>query len=182
MRDERAMRRPRSRRSTPIALLALLLAATGGAEAPKADWNEDGIQWLGFEQGMSRIEATGRPGILVFYTDWCPHCTRYSAVFHDDEVVDLARDFVMIRVDRDVADAIDPAYSERGRYVPRTLFVDPRGEVDWTTAGAHPKYPYFLDTRDPGELASLMRGFRATHGPHVAAPGQGATAPGASNP
>jgi thiol-disulfide isomerase/thioredoxin len=146
----------------PLVLAALLLlAASGHAGAPEADWNDSGIEWQDYRAGMDAIEITGRPGLLLFYTNWCPHCTRYSGVFHDREVVELARDFVMIRVDKDQAAALNQEYAARGGYVPRTLFVDSSGEVDWSTAGSHPRYPHFLDTTDPAELVSLMRRFRA---------------------
>ena len=75
--------------------------------------------------------------------------------------MELARDFVMIRVDRDQAKQLNTKYAERGSYVPRTLFINPSGEVDWSTGGAHPRYPHFLDTVDSGELVSLMRRFLA---------------------
>ena len=143
--------------------LAVLLLFTGAshAGAPEADWNEAGIEWHDYREGMDEIEITGRPGVLLFYTNWCPHCTRYSTVFHDREVVGLARDFVMIRVDKDQAEQLNAEYASRGGYVPRTLFLDSAGQVDWTAAGSHPRYPHFLDTTDPDELVSLMRRFRS---------------------
>jgi hypothetical protein len=141
---------------------ALLLTAASASSGPaEADWNARGIRWYGFEDGMEQIERTGLPGVLIFYTDWCPHCTTYSGVFHDRDIVRLSRSFVMIRVNRDATEQLDEQYSARGSYVPRTLFVDPRGDVDWDVAGSHARYPHFLDTSDPRELASLMRRFAA---------------------
>ena len=142
-----------------VAAAVVLLTSATQASAPGADWNESTIAWLDFESGIQRIERTGQPGLLVFYTNWCPHCTRYSGVFHDRGVAQLARDYVMIRVDRDQADQLNKQYSKNGSYVPRTLFLDSNGEVDWTVVGRNPKYPYFLDTEDPSELVGLMEQF-----------------------
>lgn len=142
----------------------LLLAGTTASSGPaEADWNDRSIHWYGFGEGMEQIQRSGLPGVLVFYTDWCPHCKIYSGVFHDRDVVELAREFVMIRVDRDSAEQLDEQYSARGSYVPRTLFLEPSGEVDWSTAGSDARYPHFLDTRNPRELLSLMRRFAAAH-------------------
>ncbi len=153
-------------RAARAILLGLLLAglpsAGGDAREPApADWNPEGIRWVGFERGMARLKRTGRPGLLVFYTDWCPHCRDYSRVFHDRDVVELSRRFVMMRVDRDESGALNELYGERGTYVPRTLFLTPQRSVDWSAHGANRKYPHFLDTDSPEELVGVMRRFLA---------------------
>jgi thiol-disulfide isomerase/thioredoxin len=146
-------------------LLAALLAASayaGNAESPqnpekKADWNESAIEWKGYDEGMQFIEILGKPGVLVFYTTWCPHCSRYSWVFHDPEVVELSKQFVMIRVDRDDHPDLNARYARQGAYVPRTLFLNPKGDVEWEVRGERGDFPHFLATDDPAELLALMR-------------------------
>jgi thiol-disulfide isomerase/thioredoxin len=150
---------PTTTRPLALALLASLMAALAHAEdpEPKADWNESAIEWKSYDEGIQFIEILGRPGILVFYTTWCPHCTRYSGVFHDPEVVALSKRFVMIRVDRDDHPDLNDRYARQGSYVPRTLFLDPKGEVDWEVRGERDDFPHFLATGDPAELLALMR-------------------------
>ena len=42
-------------------------------------------------EGLQAAKETGKPICLVFYTDWCPHCTRYSDVFKDPEIVETSK-------------------------------------------------------------------------------------------
>src|SRR5688572_2972584 len=61
-----------------------------------ADWNAGEIEWAPYAEGMAAGKAQRRPIVLIFYTDWCPHCHQYSRLFHDPELVELSRRFVMI--------------------------------------------------------------------------------------
>ena len=153
-------------RSLVLALALLFAAASASAKPPfevpasgGPEWNDTAIEWHSYDEGIGAIEETGRPALLVFKTDWCPHCIEYSRVFHDPRVVELAKRFVMIRVDRDDQDGVSAQYGKFGEYVPRTLFVRADGRVDWYHHGANTRYPYFLDERDPAELIALMESF-----------------------
>jgi thiol-disulfide isomerase/thioredoxin len=148
-----------------LALCAVFAAACARlpAEEPdpdvesEADWNERAVRWLPYEAGMARGQAERRPILLVFYTDWCPHCHNYSRVFHDPEVVRLARDFVMIRVERDSSRELSERYDIDGEYIPRTFFLTPAGDLRSELRSTNPEFRYFLDERDPAELIALMR-------------------------
>jgi thiol-disulfide isomerase/thioredoxin len=142
-----------------VALLVLTALCTPAAASDETagQWNDASIEWRGFQDGMDRIAILGQPGILVFYTDWCPHCHNFATVFSDPSIVELAGSFVMIRVDADDQQELNRRFGEKGRYVPRTFFVRGNGEIDWDVHGASDKYPYFLDEHSPDELASLMR-------------------------
>jgi thiol-disulfide isomerase/thioredoxin len=136
-------------------------AVAAGANEPReratSDWNDGAIDWKGYREGMDFVQILDKPGILVFYTTWCPHCKNYSWVFHDPEVVKLSKQFVMIRVDKDAEKALNDRYGRHGTYVPRTFFVGKDGEVDWAVHGLNSGYPYFLDEYDPAELRGLMQ-------------------------
>lgn len=126
-----------------------------------SDWNPRQIAWQPYALGLRAAARERRPIVLVFYTDWCPHCHNYSRVFHDPRVVEASRDFVMIRVERDGDPALSEEYVFDGDYVPRTFFLLPSGEVLEHLHTGHPTFRYFLDEYEPDELLDLMQQARA---------------------
>jgi thiol-disulfide isomerase/thioredoxin len=131
-------------------------AAAPFASAP-ADWNTGEIAWANYAPGLAAGKAEGKPIVLVFYTDWCPHCHEYSRLFHDPEIVRLSRRFVMIRVERDGNRDISAVYDIDGEYIPRTFFLTPTGAVLTDLGSDNDAFRYFLDERDPAELLALMQ-------------------------
>ena len=126
------------------------------AEYP-SDWNPKQVSWRPYALGLRDAGREHKPIVLVFYTDWCPHCHNFSRVFHDPRVVEASRGFVMIRVERDGDPELSQEYAPDGDYVPRTFFLLPNGEVlDQLDAG-RPEFRYFLDEYEPDELLALMQ-------------------------
>lgn len=124
-------------------------------DAP-ADWNDGEIAWRPYAAGLEEARAAGKPVVLIFYTDWCPHCHNYSRLFHDPEVVLLAASFVMIRVERDSHRDISARYALDGEYIPRTFFLSPEGVLLEGLDSGRAQYRYYLDEHDPAELTSRM--------------------------
>jgi thiol-disulfide isomerase/thioredoxin len=120
------------------------------------DWNAGEIAWRPYAEGLEEARASGKPAVLIFYTDWCPHCHNYSRLFHDAELVRLAASFVMIRVERDANRDISARYDLDGEYIPRTFFLGPDGMPLPGLDTGRGEYRYFLDEHDPTELISLM--------------------------
>lgn len=127
---------------------------TEGAEG--ADWNA-AVAWREYAAGLAEAKQQGRPVLLVFYTDWCPHCHNYSRLFHDPEVVRLSRAFVMVRVERDANRDISQVYALDGDYIPRTFFLAPSGVVLSDLTGDNEEFRYFFDEHDPTELLAMMQ-------------------------
>jgi thiol-disulfide isomerase/thioredoxin len=121
------------------------------------DWNDAGIDWQSYEDGLAKAKETGRPVCLVFYTDWCPHCTKYSGVFHDEKVVEQVKEFVAIRVNKDEHTEISTKYAPDGEYIPRTYFLSSAGELDPDIHEQRDQYRYYYNTSDSG---SVLRGMR----------------------
>jgi thiol-disulfide isomerase/thioredoxin len=125
------------------------------ASAP-ADWNDRRVAWVPYAEGLAAGRERHLPILLIFYTDWCPHCHNYSRLFHDPELVRLSQRFVMIRVERDENRDISRVYDIDGEYIPRTFFLTPTGAVLTDLASDSDEYRYFLDEHDPAMLMSLM--------------------------
>lgn len=147
--------------SLRIPALAFLIALTAFAwRVPAAhaggDWNESGINWQGYEAGLAAAKKGGTPICLIFYTEWCPHCTKYSAVFHDPKVVEKSKSFVMIHLDKDKNVALSAKYKPDGEYIPRTYFLSPSGELIADIHAPRDKYQYFYNEADPAELLAAM--------------------------
>jgi len=157
-----------------LASVALCLLATpdlacvpytpSTAEYP-ADWNPRSIQWRPYALGLRDAARLGKPIVLVFYTDWCPHCHNYSRVFHDPRVVAKSHEFIMIRVERDGHPDISQEYDFDGDYIPRTLFLSAGGDVRSELHANRSKHRYFLDEYEPDQLLELMDRALATSTP-----------------
>ncbi len=93
---------------------------------------------------------------LIFYTEWCPHCTNYSKIFRDAKVVELAKQFVMIRIDGDKRQDVSTKYAPDGQYIPRTFFLSPAGTLDTTIHEARDSFKYFYDEDNPASLLAGM--------------------------
>src|SRR5262245_63273123 len=143
----------RLRLSALAALIALALADTARAGG---DWNDAKIAWQPYEQGLSAAKKEKKPVCLVFFTEWCPHCSNYSAVFHDDKVVAESKKFVMIRLDKDKNAEISKKYAPDGEYIPRTYFLSSAGTLDADIHAPRDQYKYFYDEKDPTSVLGGM--------------------------
>lgn len=141
-------------------LLALgLIAGTLFSAAPSfagGDWNDSGIQWKSYDEGLALAKKEKKPIMLIFYTEWCPHCTNYSKQFHDPKVVEKAKSFVMIRVEGDKNKEISGQFKIDGEYIPRTFFLSSDGKLDPSLDAGRDQYKYFYDERDPASVLAGM--------------------------
>jgi thiol-disulfide isomerase/thioredoxin len=134
-------------------LLVLLAAQPGRAGG---DWNDANVAWRTYDEGLAASKKENKPVCLVFYTEWCPHCTRYSQIFHDPKVVERSKNFVMIRLDRDKNREISGKFTPDGEYIPRTYFLSPAGTLDPSIQARADQYKYFYSESDPASLLSGM--------------------------
>jgi thiol-disulfide isomerase/thioredoxin len=136
--------------SSLLFLLAAQPARAGG------DWNDANVAWQTYDDGLAASKKENKPVCLVFYTEWCPHCARYSQVFHDPKVVERSKSFVMIRLDGDKNREISGKFAPDGGYIPRTYFLAPAGTLDPSIQAHADPYKYFYNESDPGSLLSGM--------------------------
>lgn len=139
--------------------LALALTLTGASAARAGgDWNDGGIGWVDYEKGLAEAKKSKKPICLVFFTEWCPHCTNYSKVFHDPKVVEASKKFVMVRLDKDKNAELSKKFAPDGEYIPRTYFLGSDGKLDPELKVPRDRFVYFYDESNP---ASVLAGMEA---------------------
>jgi thiol-disulfide isomerase/thioredoxin len=147
----------RTGRAALVGALALVsILATMSPLHAGGDWNDAQIAWQPYDKGLVAAKEEKKPVCLVFFTEWCPHCKSYSAVFHDPKVVEQARRFTMIRLDKDKNAEISKKYAPDGEYIPRTYFLSSAGVLDPEIHAARDQYKYFYDERMPGSVLGGM--------------------------
>ncbi len=139
---------------------ATLLVVAGLLTAPAVlaggNWNDANIDWNPYTEGLAAAKQQNKPVCLIFYTEWCPHCTNYSGVFHDPQVVTRAKDFVMIRIDKDKNTEISGKYAPDGQYIPRTYFLSSAGTLDPDIHAPREQFKYFYDEKNPASVLAAM--------------------------
>jgi protein-disulfide reductase (glutathione) len=131
--------------------------APAKAAAKVLEWNEKEIRWHSYADGLREARRSGKPILVVFYTDWCPHCRATTALFRDDEIITLSRELVMVKVNQDRDPEISARYAPDGLYIPRTMILKPNGELAAKIHGGNPTYRYFLDYKSTREFAGVMK-------------------------
>lgn len=151
-------------------MLALVLAA-GLPALAGGDWNDKGIDWQPYDKGLALAKKTNKPVCLIFYTEWCPHCTSYSSVFHDPKVIAESKKFVMIRLDKDKNEELSKANAPDGEYIPRTYFLSADGKMNPAIHAPRDKFVYFYDEKAPESiLAGMEEALKTLAAPPPAAP------------
>lgn len=136
---------------------ALLVAPVLGARPALAhDWNEKAIDWQPYEAGLAAAKKEKKPVLLVFFTEWCPHCKNFAEVFHDPKVVEESKKFVMIHVDKDKETELSKQYAPDGEYIPRTFFLSSAGKLDESIHAPREKFRYFYDEKNPAGIIAAM--------------------------
>jgi Thioredoxin-like len=151
-------RHPRPRHAATLLLAAALAAVIPAAPAlAGGDWNDGQVAWRAYDEGLAAAREQGKPICLIFFTEWCPHCTNYSGVFHDPAVVERSKEFVMVRLDRDRNRELSKKFAPDGEYIPRTYFLSPQGVLDPALKAPRDRFQYFYDEHDPASLLDGMK-------------------------
>lgn len=151
---------PRTRNAVASTLAGLALVAIATLALAGGDWNDTGVAWKPYEQGLAEAKTSKKPICLIFYTEWCPHCTNYAKLFHDAALVELSKKFVMIRIDKDKdkETGVSGKYAPDGDYIPRTFFLTSDGKLLDQVTEQRANYKYFYNETDP---AGVMRSMNA---------------------
>ena len=144
-----------SRLMTLVPLAALLAFGAADTALAGGDWNDQQIKWKTYDDGLADAKKAKKPVMLIFFTEWCPHCKNYSSVFHDPKVVAKSKDFVMVRLDADKNEELSKKYSVDGSYIPRTFFLAPNGTLSEIHAPRE-QFKHFYDERNAGSVLTAM--------------------------
>ena len=139
-----------------LALVATVTLAAPGQLSAGGNWNDEQIKWQPYEKGIAAAKEEKKPVCLIFYTEWCPHCANYSGVFQDPKVVEQAKQFVMVRIDKDKNAEVSKKYAPDGEYIPRTYFLSSAGVLDPEIHAARDQYKYFYDEKNPESVLAGM--------------------------
>jgi len=134
----------------------MVLALSRATAHAGGDWNDAGVGWQAYDAGLAKAKQEKKPVMLVVFTEWCPHCSNYSKLFHDPQVVEKSREFVMVRVDKDKQPEISKQHAPDGEYIPRTYFLSSGGVLDPALAANRDRYRYFYNESDPKDVLAAM--------------------------
>jgi len=136
----------------PLVSVSSVTSSVEKSGAP--DWNESELRWFDYEQGLQQAKLTGKPILLLLYADWCPTCHAYRSIFYNPEIVQQAKQLILVRVNIEQRPVIDQKYQLDGEYVPRTFVLDANGKI-MHSALTRKSFPrYFIS---PDDVATFMR-------------------------
>ena len=109
---------------------------------------------------MELAKSTGQLAMVVIHKSWCGACKALGPkVAASEEIASLGSQLVMVNVldTEEPTGDIGQALSPDGGYIPRVLFISPKGEVlpEFYNEGGNAKYKYFYG--DAPSLAVTMR-------------------------
>ena len=143
-----------------LCLLGIGMKLYDQAFARTVNWNDKNLSWLGYEQGLAQMKASGKPGLFIIYADWCPTCKEYAKLFADPDVVKAMKDVVLIRVNQDKEPEISKKYGLDGEYVPRSFALSSKGEIMKDLYENRSKFQYYLPANDPAYLVQFVNGVK----------------------
>tara|TARA_R110002096_G_scaffold436085_1_gene667088 strand:+ start:3666 stop:4061 length:396 start_codon:yes stop_codon:yes gene_type:complete len=120
-------------------------------------WNYPQVAWSEPTGALKRMAATGRPGLVLIKTDWCPRCTELSTQFADADLMTLAAEFELILLDQDENKEMAARWAKDGAYIPRIFFLKADGSVLTELVGTNARFKYFFEGHDKTFLLSTMR-------------------------
>ncbi|KAK3705285.1 hypothetical protein QZH41_008171 [Actinostola sp. cb2023] len=104
------------------------------------------IDWVSLDEGYIAARKSWKPMMLVIHKSWCTACQAFSPKFAESkEIKELSKHFIMVNAQDDF-DHTDSRFDIEGAYIPRTLFINPLGDVmkDITNIGTpYPENKYY---------------------------------------
>ncbi|XP_026865537.1 anterior gradient 1 [Electrophorus electricus] len=114
-------------------------------------WGDE-IRWVQtYEEGLSKMEESNKPLMVIHHLEDCPHSQALRKVFAENKDIQrLTKEFIMLNL---VHETGDDNLAPDGYYVPRILFIDPSKTVRGDITG---KYANHMYTYEPTDMDVLM--------------------------
>jgi len=85
-----------------------------------------GIRWYSYEEGMKIAGEQNKPVMIDIYANWCRYCKKLDKeTYSNPDVIELAKNFVCIKVNSDERGDIASKYRVYG--LPTVLFLQANG-------------------------------------------------------
>ncbi|MEL7150868.1 MAG: thioredoxin family protein [Pseudomonadota bacterium] len=127
-----------------LALIACLSAGPVAADAIPAGFNDDGIPWRDLASGLEAAKTENKRIFLVVHTTWCGVCTAYKKRFFSPLVEEATEDVIFVLIDQDAEPDAAALYAPDGFYIPRTMILDPDGQIIEALQPLDPPYRYYV--------------------------------------
>ncbi len=150
-----------------LALVAAPLAALAG-NAPPIKWHQ-GVDWVPFDQALTRAKAENKAVCVVIYADWCPKCRALAPRFAEQPVTGASKDVIMVLQNSDERPGwLKQRFGDLGNYVPRVFFLKPDGTVATDINSGNARFPYFYRASEAAKLAASIQRAAKAAGPAAA--------------
>lgn len=107
--------------------LLVLLAVPASVRAEGVSYADSTVDWTeSYGQGVKQAKEEGKPILLKFYANWCPHCEKMDeGTWQDEEIGKLSEHFVPIRINGETGTVALKRYNLGN--VPLTIVAEPHG-------------------------------------------------------
>ncbi|GMV36116.1 MAG: hypothetical protein AMXMBFR61_06240 [Fimbriimonadales bacterium] len=108
-----------------------------------------GARWYyDFDEALAVAKSSNRLMMVDFYTDWCAWCKKLDAdVFSTQKFADMARNFVLVKINAEKGKGIALAQKYNVDSFPRIIFIDKDGGVVHEVSGYMPLDPFLAEMR-----------------------------------
>ncbi len=118
-------------------IMVIVIISLSWMTAPLPALSESSqIKWYGYQEGIERMKAEKKKGLLHFYTTWCKYCKVMNAnTFTDAKIISyLNENFIPMFINAEVDTAVARTYG--ANKFPDTWFL----AEDAATIGNRPGY------------------------------------------